>query len=37
MVKDTGQKGDSAQTVTKINSGVTTLVGIIYHERAEMH
>jgi hypothetical protein len=23
--------------VTKIDSGVTTLVGIVYHERADMH
>jgi hypothetical protein len=32
-----GKKGDTARTVTKIDSGVTTLVGIIYHKRADMH
>jgi hypothetical protein len=35
--KDTEHKGDAARTVTKIDSGVTTLVGIVYHERADMH
>jgi hypothetical protein len=31
------RKGNVARIVTKIDSGVTNLVGSVYHERADMH